>query len=37
MTIIALPSGQMINIQMRAHGGSAGFSDWSDPVAHMCM
>jgi hypothetical protein len=37
MTIIALPSGQMINIQMRAHGGSAGFSDWSDTVQHMCM
>jgi hypothetical protein len=37
MTIINLPSGQMINIQMRAHGGSTGFSDWSDTVQHMAM
>jgi len=37
MTIIDLPPGQVINVQMRAHGGSTGFSDWSDPVAHMCM
>jgi len=37
MTIINLPSGQIINLQMRAHGGSEGFSDWSDPVSHMCM
>ena len=37
MTIISLPSGQIINVQMRAHGGSTGFSDWSDTVQHMCM
>jgi hypothetical protein len=37
MTIINLPPGQIINVQMRAQGGSTGFSDWSDTVQHMCM
>jgi hypothetical protein len=26
-----------IDFVNRAHGGSTGFSDWSDPVQHMCM
>ncbi len=37
MTIINQVPGTLVNVQMRAQGGSTGFSDWSDPVTHMCM
>jgi hypothetical protein len=37
MTLINLTPGTLVNIQMRALGGSTGFSDWSDVVQHMCM
>ena len=37
MTIINQVPGTLVNVQMRAQGGSTGFSDWSDPVQHMCM
>jgi hypothetical protein len=37
MTIINQIPGTLVNVQMRAQGGSTGFSDWSDPVQHMCM
>ena len=37
MTVINLIPGKLYTFQMRAQGGSTGFSDWSDPVQHMCM
>jgi hypothetical protein len=37
MTLINLIPGTLYHIQMRALGGTTGFSDWSDPVSHMCM
>jgi hypothetical protein len=32
-----LTPGQMYDVQVRAIGGSTGYSDWSDHVSHMCM
>ena len=32
-----LVPGTMYDVQVRAIGGSTGYSDWSDPVSHMCM
>ena len=37
---IAIPNltpGIVYTLQGQAVGGSTGFSDWSDPVSHMCM
>ncbi len=33
--ISGLVSGTFYTVQIRAIGGSTGFSDWSDPVTHM--
>ena len=32
-----LTPGQVYSVQVRAVGGSTGYSDWSDPVSHMVM
>ncbi|MGH7990631.1 MAG: fibronectin type III domain-containing protein, partial [Limisphaerales bacterium] len=32
-----LTPGQTYTVQVRAVGGSTGYSDWSDPVSHMAM
>lgn len=32
-----LVPGTMYDAQVRGIGGSTGYSDWSDPVSHMCM
>jgi hypothetical protein len=32
-----LTPGTSYTLQFRAIGGSTGYSDWSDPVAHMAM
>jgi hypothetical protein len=32
-----LTPGTNYNVQARAVGGSAGYSDWSDPVSHMAL
>ncbi|MGH7976559.1 MAG: fibronectin type III domain-containing protein [Limisphaerales bacterium] len=32
-----LTPGAMYSVQVRAVGGSTGYSDWSDPVSHMAM
>jgi hypothetical protein len=37
MPVNGLTPGTMYSVQARAIGGSTGYSDWSDPVAHMCM
>lgn len=37
MTLINLVPGKLYMVRMRAQGGSTGYSDWSDPVQHMCM
>lgn len=37
MTIINLVPGTMYAVEMRAQGGSTGYSDWSDPVSHRCL
>jgi len=36
MTINNLTPGTTYAFQVRAVGGSTGYTDWSDPVAHMC-
>lgn len=37
MSINDLTPGGMYQVQIRAIGGSTGYSDWSDAVNHMCM
>ncbi len=37
MRIPGLTPGTAYAIRVRAVGGSTGYSDWSDPVVHMCM
>lgn len=37
MILTGLVPGQTYTVQIRAVGGSTGFSDWSDPVSHMAM
>ncbi len=37
LPINGLTPGQTYAVQVRAIGGSAGYSDWSDPVSHMAM
>jgi hypothetical protein len=32
-----LTPGTVYTFEIRAIGGSTGYSDWSDPVSHMCM
>ncbi len=37
MILTGLTPGQNYTVQVRAVGGSTGYSDWSDPVSHMAM
>ena len=37
MTITGLTAGTTYTFSVRAVSGSNRYSDWSDPVAHMCM
>jgi hypothetical protein len=37
MLLNGLTPGATYAVQVRAIGGSTGYSDWSDPVSHMCM
>ncbi|MGH7952794.1 MAG: fibronectin type III domain-containing protein [Limisphaerales bacterium] len=37
MVLPGLTPGQVYSVQVRAVGGSTGYSDWSDPVSHMAM
>jgi len=37
IVIPGLTPGVVYTLQGQAVGGSTGFSDWSDPVSHMCM
>jgi hypothetical protein len=37
MVLTGLTPGQTYTVQIRAVGGSTGYSDWSDPVSHMAM
>ena len=37
MPLNGFTPGATYTIQARAIGGSSGYSDWSDPVSHMCM
>lgn len=37
MAVNNLQPGTAYTFQTRAVGGSTGYSDWSDPVSHMCM
>jgi hypothetical protein len=37
MVLTGLVPGQVYTVQIRAVGGSTGYSDWSDPVSHMAM
>src|SRR5437867_2999593 len=37
MPVNGLVPGTSYTFQVRAVGGSTGFSDWSDPLSHMCM
>lgn len=37
MILTGLVPGQTYTVQIRAVGGSTGYSDWSDPVSHMAM
>jgi len=37
MLLDGLTPGVTYAVQVRAVGGSTGYSDWSDPVSHMCM
>jgi chitodextrinase len=36
MTIAGLVPGTTYTFQVRAVGGSTGYSDWSNPVSRMC-
>jgi hypothetical protein len=37
MVLAGLIPGSIYSVQVRAVGGSTGYSDWSDPVSHMVM
>ena len=37
IVVTGLAPGTLYEFRVRAIGGSTGCSDWSDPVAHMCM
>jgi hypothetical protein len=37
MVLAGLIPGNVYSVQVRAVGGSTGYSDWSDPVSHMVM
>ncbi len=37
MPLIGLTAGSMYQAQVRAVGGSTGYSDWSDPISHMSL
>jgi hypothetical protein len=37
IVLTGLTPGQTYTVQIRAVGGSTGYSDWSDPVSHMAM
>jgi hypothetical protein len=37
IVLTGLTPGQNYTVQIRAVGGSTGYSDWSDPVSHMAM
>ncbi len=37
MIVSQLTPGGTYSLQVRAVGGSTGYSDWSDPVSHMCL
>jgi hypothetical protein len=37
IVVPGLTPGVVYTLQGQAVGGSTGFSDWSDPVSHMCM
>jgi fibronectin type III domain protein len=37
MVLTGLTPGQIYSVQVRAVGGSTGYSDWSDPISHMAM
>jgi hypothetical protein len=37
MAVSGLTPGTIYAFRIRAHGGSTGFSDWSDPVRRMCI
>ena len=37
MPLNGLTPGTNYTVQVRAIGGSTGYSDWSDPVSHMSL
>jgi len=37
MRVTGLTPGTMYTLQVRAIGGTTGYSDWSDPISHMSM
>ena len=37
MDLVGLTPGAMYNFQIRAVGGSAGYSQWSNPVGHRSL
>ena len=37
MVLTGLTPGQIYTVQIRAIGGSTGYSDWSNPVSHMAL
>ena len=37
ITLTGLTPGSTYTVQVRAVGGTTGYSDWSDPVSHMCI
>jgi hypothetical protein len=37
IVVPGLTPGAMYDVQVRGIGGTTGYSDWSDPVSHMCM
>ena len=37
MAVTGLTAGTVYNFQVRGVGGSTGYSEWSDPVAHMSL
>ena len=36
MTVAGLVPGRSYMFQVRSIGGSTGYTDWSNPVSHMC-